>query len=111
MFFNSIKVKINIYSFGSNSILIDENSLIYKIAKNSIKNTWRKNPLGIWDGGSIPIIPKFKKILKLDPIMIGFGLKSDDIHSPNERFGIYNFFKGINNIINFYSFFSKNKKL
>ena len=54
------------------------------------------------DGGSIPVIAQFKKVLNCDIVMMGFGLDSDAIHSPNEHVGVENFFKGIDAVIAFY---------
>ncbi|RZK15418.1 MAG: peptidase dimerization domain protein, partial [Hymenobacter sp.] len=53
-------------------------------------------------GGSIPIVAMFKTELGLDTVLLGFGLDSDAIHSPNEHFGIFNFLKGIETIAEFY---------
>ena len=63
---------------------------------------WGKDPIPTYDGGSIPIVALFKKELKIDSILMGFGLDEDAIHSPNESFGLYNFYKGIETITVFY---------
>ena len=66
-----------------------------------------KNQFLTFDGGSIPIVALFKNELKLDSILMGFGLDEDAIHSPNESFGLFNFFKGIETITVFYKNFAK----
>jgi acetylornithine deacetylase/succinyl-diaminopimelate desuccinylase-like protein len=63
---------------------------------------WSKYPISTRDGGSIPILTKLKEALNCDMVMMGFGLDSDAIHSPNEHFGLNNFFKGIDTIMAFY---------
>ena len=77
--------------------------------KDLIEGTeiWGKDPVPTYDGGSIPIVALFKKELNLDSILMGFGLDEDAIHSPNESFGLFNFFKGIETITSFYKNYSK----
>jgi acetylornithine deacetylase/succinyl-diaminopimelate desuccinylase-like protein len=60
-------------------------------------------------GGSIPIISAFERVLGLKSILMGFGLGSDAIHSPNENYRVDHFFKGIETIIAFYQHFAKMK--
>ena len=69
-------------------------------------SVFEKKPFAVKDGGSIPIIAQFEKILGVKTILMGFGLDSDAIHSPNEHFGISNFYNGIETISNFYNFYS-----
>ena len=57
-------------------------------------------------GGSIPIVALFKKELGLDSILLGFGLDSDALHSPNEHYGLFNYYKGIETIPLFYKHFT-----
>ncbi|MGB0656729.1 MAG: peptidase dimerization domain protein, partial [Flavobacteriaceae bacterium] len=59
-------------------------------------------PVALRDGGSIPIVPMFEEVLGCKTILMGFGLDSDAIHSPNEHYGIKNFFLGIETISQFY---------
>ena len=58
-------------------------------------------------GGSIPIVAMFKSELGLDSVLMGFGLDSDAIHSPNEHFGVFNYLKGIETIPYFYKFYAE----
>ena len=68
---------------------------------------YNKKPFSVKDGGSIPIIAQFEKELGVKTILMGFGLDSDAIHSPNEHFGLSNYYNGIETISNFYKFFTK----
>jgi len=65
------------------------------------------DPIPVRSGGSIPIVPMFEEVLGLKTILLGFGLDSDVIHSPNEHFGLFNFYKGIETIPYFYEFYSE----
>jgi len=67
---------------------------------------WGKSPIPTRDGGSIPIVSLFKNELGLDTVLMGFGLDSDAIHSPNEHYGVKNFLIGIETIVAFYEHFS-----
>lgn len=81
----------------------------YKAAEKAIEKTFGKTPLPYYSGGSIPIVSGFEKILGTKSILLGFGLGSDAIHSPNENYPIINFFKGIETIPYFYKYFSELK--
>ena len=79
----------------------------YKAAAQAMKKAFGKEPLPIYSGGSIPIVPLFEKELGTKSILMGFGLNSDAIHSPNEHYGVYNYFKGIETISYFYDYYKK----
>lgn len=79
----------------------------YKAAEKAIETTFGTTPLPFYSGGSIPIISTFEKILGIKSILIGFGLGSDAIHSPNENFPLENFYKGIETIPYFYKYFAQ----
>jgi len=79
----------------------------YKAAAQAMAKAFGKEPLPIYSGGSIPIVPLFEKELGTKSILMGFGLNSDAIHSPNEHYGVYNYFKGIETISYFYDFYKK----
>ena len=70
--------------------------------KKAMETTFGKVPIPVRSGGSIPIVPMFEEVLGLKTILLGFGLDSDVIHSPNEHFGLFNFYKGIETIPHFY---------
>ncbi len=82
-------------------------SVAYKAASEAFKEAWGKYPVPMMEGGSIPIVSLFKKELEIDSLLIGFGLAEDAIHSPNESYGLFNFFKGTETIILFYKYFSE----
>ncbi len=81
----------------------------YKAAAKAIEQTFGRKPLPYYSGGSIPIISGFEKILGLKSILMGFGLDRDAIHSPNESYGLDNFYRGIETITLFYKYFSEPK--
>ncbi len=76
----------------------------YHAAERAIEETFGKTPIPFYSGGSIPIISGFEKILGTKSILLGFGLGTDAIHSPNENYPVYNFFKGIETIPYFYKY-------
>ena len=76
----------------------------YKAASLAMQTTYGKKPVPVRSGGSIPIVALFEKELGVKSILLGFGLDSDAIHSPNEHYGIFNYLKGIETI----SYFFKN---
>lgn len=79
----------------------------YKAAEQAFMETYGKRPIPMRSGGSIPIISTFEKVLGIKSILMGFGLGSDAIHSPNENYRLDHFFKGIETIIAFYQYFAK----
>lgn len=81
----------------------------YQAAAKAIATTFGKPSIPVRAGGSIPIVALFEKELGLKSILLGFGLNSDAIHSPNEHYGIFNFLKGIETIPYFFENFSQLK--
>ncbi len=79
----------------------------YKAASMAYEKTFGKKPIPVRSGGSIPIVAMFEKELGLKTILMGFGLDSDAIHSPNEHYGLFNYYKGIETIPHFYSYFKE----
>ena len=71
------------------------------------EKTFGKKPIPVRSGGSIPIVAMFEKELGLKTILMGFGLDSDAIHSPNEHYGLFNFYKGIETIPHFFSYYTE----
>jgi acetylornithine deacetylase/succinyl-diaminopimelate desuccinylase-like protein len=105
-----IKVKV-IPHHGGQPVVTPIDSLAYQAASYAYEKAFGKKPIPVRSGGSIPIIALFEQILGLKTVMMGFGLDSDAIHSPNEHFGLFNFYKGIETIPYFYQEFTKlNKK-
>ncbi len=105
----SVKVKVTPHH-GGEAAVVSTDSDAYRAASLAFEAAWGKVPIPTREGGSIPIVALFQKELKLDPILMGFGLDSDAIHSPNESYGLFNFFKGIETISHFYKFFSELKQ-
>ncbi len=81
----------------------------YQAAYKAMQKTYGKNPLPARGGGSIPIVALFEKVLGVKTVLMGFGLNSDDIHSPNEHYGLFNFYKGIETIPYFYKYYTELK--
>lgn len=82
----------------------------YRAASRAYEDTFGKRPIPFRSGGSIPIISLFEKVLGVKSILMGFGLESDAIHSPNENYPLWNFYKGIETIPLFYSYYSEELK-
>jgi len=82
----------------------------YMAAAQAMKTTYGKDPIPVRGGGSIPIVALFEKVLKVKTVLMGFGLDSDDIHSPNEHYGLFNFYKGIETIPYFFENYAQLKK-
>jgi acetylornithine deacetylase/succinyl-diaminopimelate desuccinylase-like protein len=87
---------------GGEPVVTPTNSVAYQAAADAMETTFGKRPVPTRGGGSIPIVAMFKTELGLDSVLLGFGLDSDAIHSPNEHFGVFNFLKGIETIPEFY---------
>jgi acetylornithine deacetylase/succinyl-diaminopimelate desuccinylase-like protein len=86
------------------------NTHAYKAASKAIEETFGKRPIPTRSGGSIPIVADFEEILGIKSILLGFGLDSDAIHSPNENYPIEHFYKGIETIPYFFRFFADKKE-
>lgn len=95
---------------GGQSYVTPIDDLGYRAASKAYEATFGKTPIPQRSGGSIPIVALFEKELKSKTILMGFGLDSDAIHSPNEHFGIWNFLKGIETIPQFYHYFTEMSK-
>jgi acetylornithine deacetylase/succinyl-diaminopimelate desuccinylase-like protein len=103
---SSVKVKV-IPFHGGDPLLLNTNSAGYNAASKAMQETFGKKPIPTRGGGSIPIVALFKKELGLDSVLFGFGLNSDNIHSPNEHYGIFNYLKGIETIALFHQYYAK----
>ena len=101
----SVSVKVNPHH-GGQAYVTPIDCLGYKAAEKAYEATFGKTPIPQRSGGSIPIVALFEKELKSKTILMGFGLDSDAIHSPNEHFGIWNYLKGIETIPQFYHYFT-----
>ncbi|HEY5824122.1 MAG TPA: dipeptidase [Cyclobacteriaceae bacterium] len=104
----SVTVKVTAHHGGQPAVTPTD-SKAYKAAEKAFLEVWGKSPIPTRDGGSIPIVALFKKELGLDTVLMGFGLDSDALHSPNEHYGIKNFLIGIETIVAFYKHFADSK--
>ena len=80
---------------------------LLKAAEKAMQKTYGKQPIPTRSGGSIPIVAGFERILGIKSILMGFGLGSDAIHSPNENYPLQQFFRGIESITYFYEEFAQ----
>ncbi len=92
---------------GGEPYMTPIDSKAYKAAAKAIEATFGKAPIPVRGGGSIPICALFEKELGIKIVFMGFGLDSDNLHSPNEKFNLANFYKGIETIPYFHQFFAE----
>ena len=100
------KVKVTPHH-GGEAYVSPINEKGYIAASKAMEDTFGKSPVPVRSGGSIPIVALFEKELQTKSILMGFGLDSDAIHSPNEHYGVFNFLKGIETIPLFFKYFAK----
>lgn len=96
-----IKVKVTALH-GGEAYLCPLNLDAYRAAEEAYKRAFGKRPLAVRSGGSIPIIPAFERILGIKSVLMGFGLSTNAIHSPNENFPLDIYWKGIETVAEFY---------
>ncbi len=101
-----VKVKVTPHH-GGQGYVTPIDTIGYRAASKAYETTFGKKPIPQRSGGSIPIVALFEKELESKTILMGFGLDSDAIHSPNEHFGIWNYLKGIETIPYFYQYFKE----
>ncbi|NDE61915.1 MAG: dipeptidase [Cyclobacteriaceae bacterium] len=101
----SVKIQVKAHHGGAPAVVSD-NSLGYRAAEAAMEETFGKRPLPTREGGSIPIVALFQQELGSDPILFGFGLDTDALHSPNEHYGVKNYLIGIETIAAFFRHFS-----
>ena len=104
----SVSVKVTPHH-GGEAAVTPTDSKAYRAASKAMEKTFGKKPVPTRGGGSIPIVALFEKELGLKTVLFGFGLDTDAIHSPNEKYGLFNFFKGIETIPYFYEYFSEHE--
>ncbi len=102
----NVRVKVNPHHGGMPYVLPSDTKE-FLAAKNAMEKAFGKEVLPFRSGGSIPITAMFEKILSAKSVLMGFGLSSDAIHSPNEHYGLFNFYKGIESIPLFFEEYSK----
>ncbi len=101
-----VQVKVTAHH-GGEPVVTPTDSKAYQAAAKAITTTFGKEPIPTRGGGSIPIIALFESILGLKTVLLGFGLDSDNIHSPNEKYDVANYFKGIETIPFFHKYFAE----
>lgn len=101
-----VKVKVTPHH-GGLPYVTNMDSIGYQAAAKAYETTFDKTPVPERTGGSIPIVALFEQVLESKTILMGFGLDSDAIHSPNEHFGVWNYLKGIETIPYFYKYFTE----
>jgi acetylornithine deacetylase/succinyl-diaminopimelate desuccinylase-like protein len=101
-----VKVKVKPHHGGEPAV-ISTDSIAFQAASKAFEEAWGKSPIPTREGGSIPIVALFQKELGLDSLLMGFGLDTDAIHSPNEHYGVKNFLMGIETIAAFHKHFAK----
>ena len=104
-----VKVKVTPHH-GGEPVVTPTDSVAYKAAQKAIAESFGKDPIPTRGGGSIPIVALFEKELGIKTVLMGFGLDSDNLHSPNEKYDIANFYKGIETIPLFHKYFAELSK-
>jgi acetylornithine deacetylase/succinyl-diaminopimelate desuccinylase-like protein len=95
-----VELQVRLIHFGDPIVMSTDNPYI-KSATRALQQVWGRETVFIRSGGSVPIVGDFERFLKIPTVMMGFGLPDDNLHAPNEKFCIANFYKGIESIIRF----------
>jgi len=103
---DGVRVRVE-HLHGGQAYVSPIDSPEYQAASKAMEEAFGKKPIPVRSGGSIPIISTFEKTLGIKSILLGFGLDEDAIHSPNENYPLYNFFKGIETIPLFYKYYTE----
>lgn len=104
-----VKVEVKPHH-GGEPVVTPTDSIAYKAAEKALEEAFNKKPIPTRGGGSIPIVALFEKELHVKTVLLGFGLDSDNLHSPNEKYGIENYLKGIETIPSFFKYFAELSK-
>ncbi len=102
----SVKVAVRPHHGGEPAVTPSDTPE-YKAAAAAMLKTFGKEPIPVRGGGSIPIVALFEEVLEVKSVLMGFGLDSDDIHSPNEHYGLFNYYKGIETIPYFMKYYAE----
>ena len=105
----NVKVKVTPHH-GGEPVVTPTSSIAFKAAERAIEESFGKKPIPTRGGGSIPIVSLFEKELGIKTVLMGFGLDSDNLHSPNEKFDIANYYKVIETIPLFHKYFAEMSK-
>ncbi len=105
----SVKVKVTMHH-GGEPVVTPTDSIAFRAGSKAMEETFGKKAIPSRSGGSIPIVALFEKELGLKSLLMGFGLDTDLIHSPNEHYGVFNYLKGIETIPLFYKYYAEMSK-
>lgn len=105
---DSVTVKVTAHH-GGEPVVTPTDTPEYQAAARAMKTTFGKDPIPQRGGGSIPIVALFEEILGSKSVLMGFGLNSDGLHSPNEHYGLWNYYKGIETIPYFFKYYAEVK--
>ncbi len=103
---DSVKVEVHPHH-GGNPYVTPTDTKEYRAAATALREAFGKEPVPMYEGGSIPIVSMFKEVLEVETILLGFGFDTDGLHSPNEHYGLWNFYKGIETIPGFFSAYAE----
>ncbi len=103
-----IQIKIKVHSKGP-AIVVGTNNKFVKASTEAMHEVFGKDTVYIRSGGSIPIVAQFANDLKIPSVMMGFGLPDDNLHAPNEKFHIPNFYRGIDSLVRFFEILGNEK--
>jgi acetylornithine deacetylase/succinyl-diaminopimelate desuccinylase-like protein len=95
---------------GGEPVVTPTDGVAYLAAEKAIEESFGKKPIPTRGGGSIPIVALFEDVLNIKTVLFGFGLDSDALHSPNEKYDIYNYYKGIETLPLFHKYFAELNK-
>jgi acetylornithine deacetylase/succinyl-diaminopimelate desuccinylase-like protein len=101
-----VTVKVNAVH-GGEAAVTPTDSIAYRAAEKAIEATFGKKPIPTRGGGSIPIVALFEDALEVKSVLMGFGLDNDNLHSPNEKYDLFNYYKGIETIPYFHQYFAE----
>lgn len=104
-----VKVKVTPHH-GGEPVVTPTDSIAYQAAEKALEEAFNKKPIPTRGGGSIPIVALFEKELQVTTVLLGFGLDSDNLHSPNEKYDIANYLKGIETIPLFFKYYAELSK-
>ena len=101
-----VKVKV-MHHHGGEPVVVPMDFPALQASAKAMEKTFGKKPVPTREGGSIPIVALFEKVLGAKSILMGFGLNSDNIHSPNEKYGLFNYYKGIETLPWFFKYYAE----
>lgn len=93
-----VEVEVRMLS-GGDPVVVDPSAPSIKAAAAVAREIWGKDPVYIREGGSVPVVTQFHRVLKVPTVLFGFGLPDDNLHAPNEKFYLPNFYKGIDTVV------------